>query len=58
MRTVPGNQEFIILSTLRLARMFNREKMFYHPLMSMYTLRHQTAGPLPQVLPLDIVISW
>ena len=45
-------------TTFSLGKMFNREKMFYHPLMSMYALRHLATGQLPQVLPHDIVISW
>ena len=31
--------------------------MLYHPLVSIYTLEHQTTGPLPEVLSLDIAIS-
>ena len=56
MRTVPGNQGFIILATFSSNKKHNREKILYHPLMSIYTLRHHTTGQLPRVQPHDIVI--
>ena len=56
LRTVPGNQGFIILATFSSNKKHNREKILYHPLMSIYTLRHHTTGQLPRVQPHDIVI--
>ena len=50
-------RDLLYYLTLRSIIMYIREKVLYHPLVSIYTLRHQTTGPLPQVLPLDIVIS-
>ena len=44
--------------TFSLFKMFNREKMFYHPLMSKYAMRHLATGQLPRALSHDIVISW
>ena len=45
-------------TTFSLYKMFSREKILYHPLMSKYAMRHLATGQLPRVLPHDIVISW
>ena len=52
------NPGIYFTTTFSLFKMFNREKMLYHPLMSKYTMRHLATGQLPRVLPHDIVISW
>jgi hypothetical protein len=44
LRTVPGNQEFIILSASRLDKMHDREKMFIIHWWSMYTVRLLATG--------------
>ena len=52
------NPGIYFTTTFSLYKMFSREKMLYHPLMSKYAMRHLATGQLPHVLPHDIVISW
>ena len=52
------NPGIYFTTTFSLFKMFNREKMLYHPLMSKYAMRHLATGQLPRALSHDIVISW
>ena len=52
------NPGIYFTTTFSLYKMFSREKMLYHPLMSKYAMRHLATGQLPRALSHDIVISW